>query len=448
MSIIYSAIMAFLALSMFFLRRDQKLALLWFSMMCLVAFPQFKEISSILNIPTCYLLSEMVNITRSWRKFVPSWLSKILILMVAATIVLYFTSPHYEGIKGAVVMAEEELVKKYLFIIYSLICFSGFHSLKSLLNCTFVSIIVLTFFGAVEYVLGHPVFLEYIFKDRDVTAAIERILSINSGNIERYRVHSMFTFAFDYGYICLLSLLLAWYGLDKKIISKGKCWAIIVCGLYGIVVCSCRTVYYCTIVASFIYIMQAYSLKRSWMVAFSISVVGTLAFFIFPEFQRLANLLLSVFDSNSNFGGSSLEMRNNQFEAVLYFMQDNLIFGNGKRYFILDLGYLEGGRSVVEYKLEGLEGVGFNLLLERGLVGLVFFITFYITLLIKVFQNRHFDNPTSACCLAIIISFLLFSNMTGELSSVPPTLFLVGVLLRLLEINKQCSAIGRAVIFK
>ena len=411
----------------------KEMMILWFSLMCLTAFPQIKVISSVLNIPTCFLLSEIKAVPAVLHRI--KWLYGVIIMMVMASIVLYFSSPHYleTGIQGAISMFEEELIRKYLFIVYGLVCVLGTNSFKTLLNCTYILVVLLTFFALLEILSGHPVFLDIVFQDRDTSNAVEKILS-GGDNIGRSRMHSMFLFPFDYGYICVISLMLGWYSLKKKLLSKNKSWIIITCSFFGILVCGCRTVYICTIFATLFYLWIAYDFSHRFQISI-VAIIALLASYaVIPYVQDIASLMFSSFQSNNDIEGSSIEMRQIQYETVLNYVQGNFMLGNGKRYFILDLGYLEGSYDV---NLRGLEGVVMNLMLERGFFGILVYVVFYLTLLFKVYTYRHIDQVTSACCLSIIVAYIIFANLTGEMGSVPPTLFIIGALLKIIFLRDK-----------
>lgn len=127
-------------------------------------------------------------------------------------------------------------------------------------------------------------------------------------------------------------------------------------------------------------------------------------------------------------------MRVVQFTAVLYHTKDHLLFGRGKDFFSIDLGFgEEGTKTLIDKDLLGLESVLMNLLLERGIVGVLFWCIFYGTLLFWTIKLRKYDKYTYSLCLSLLIVYLAFSNMTGELNSVFPTLLLIGGCLRILK---------------
>ena len=72
-----------------------------------------------------------------------------------------------------------------------------------------------------------------------------------------------------------------------------------------------------------------------------------------------------------------------------------------------------------------------NLLLERGIVGLVLYVLFWLSIIWITLNiaKKTKDRRTLAICLSVIASYLAFANMTGELSSVPITLSIIGLCL-------------------
>lgn len=158
-----------------------------------------------------------------------------------------------------------------------------------------------------------------------------------------------------------------------------------------------------------------------------------------PNIDKYTSLFVKAFDTSTiaygnEVGGSSIGMRIVQFTAVLYHIKDHLLFGRGKDFFSIDLGFGEEGiKTLIDKDLLGLESVLMNLLLERGIVGVLFWCVFYGTLLFWAFKLRRYDKYAYSLYFSLLIVYLTFSNMTGELNSVFPTLLLIGGCLRILK---------------
>lgn len=435
MSLVFTIIIATLSLSMFFLRREQKMMLLWFSLLCLDVFPQIKTVGVVLNIPTCFLLSESSIILRTLRNYNQSWLKVILVVISLSMIVLFFASPHSRelGITGFISIIEFELIQKYFFIVYGLSCIVSMGSMKSLLNVTTVGILILTFFGLLNLILGHPVFLEYMFSNvQDLSSNHIKALNDVAGMSDRMRIRSMFMFPFDYGYICLLSLLFSWYCMNERIGSKLQCWVVIACALFGIIFCACRSVYVCAIIAIACYVLFAFRHSRRFVTILSILLINFIAIQFVPQLKEVAHLAGSVFDANSDVEGSTWEKREESATAVFYYVQNNIYLGRGRGFYGQDLGALSGS---IASDVHGIENVLLFTLLERGIFGLVAYLLFYIVLLVNVNKMRYRERVSESCCLSILIAYIVFSNLTGELGSVAPTLFLVGAFFKVIHLK-------------
>ena len=134
-----------------------------------------------------------------------------------------------------------------------------------------------------------------------------------------------------------------------------------------------------------------------------------------------------------------MAMRMEQYDATLENIDEGKIaFGMGKGYFVNDLGWGENER--VDERLQGLESVVFSYLLERGIVGLALWATFYILIFFYLIQNRSDYKSITGLGTSIVILYLLFAIGTGELLSVYPTMLLLGYVFKAIEYDKSALA--------
>ena len=152
-----------------------------------------------------------------------------------------------------------------------------------------------------------------------------------------------------------------------------------------------------------------------------------------PVIQEKVDQTMTAFDINSQTSGSSIDMRLLQYTAVLYHIRNHELFGRGLGFFNIDMGWGESqAASLVDKDLYGLEGVVMSYLLERGIIGLLLYLSFYATILYFLYRHRITDKQTSAFGLSLVFVYLAFANMTGELGSVFPTLLLLGCCIKLI----------------
>ena len=440
MKLIAIAAVVVCILIMFKVRKEYKIALLVLGSMIftLVEVPgiPFRSANYLLSI--AFLLSELQNIRKYIRQSKGTVVWKIAGLAVLMVILVLLNSPHlrdFTSIRGFVF---GELFFKYFAILYAFWSYRDEVSLYPTLKLTKIGVVILTLFGIVNLITQNALFLEEIYK------GVEEV-GLRSGDEmgamftdqDRFRVQSMFYNPFDYGYICILTLLLHIYAYSKKLENKRSLMLVAVCSLFGIVTCGCRTVFFCAVFGVIAYILIAFNPRRSFKIMTAALFLGFIVYLTFPAVNEKVNNTLSMFDPNYKEHGSSLDMRYFQYAAVLYHVQDNPLFGMGHQYFLIDLGWEDGFKGLRDDRLYGLEGVTMSYILERGFVGLFIYLVIYISLVMYCLKNKNVDRKLSALGISILAVYLLFANMTGELKSVYPTLLLLGLTIGLMETKKS-----------
>ena len=256
----------------------------------------------------------------------------------------------------------------------------------------------------------------------------------------RPRATSLFISPFDFGYISILFLIFLTYAHNRKWLTTVKLYtSIIVCST-NVILCGSRTVFLCLILSSLIYFLVRYNIIKNVGIAITALFLIVIGYSFIPSVQEKVDLMLSAFDMNSKVEGSSMTMRIKQYTATLYHIQDDMLFGRGYRYFLIDLGWAEGGKAtLVDPDLEGLEGILMNYMLERGFFGVAVYIIFFIALFIYAYRQKYKSRFVSACSTATIMACICYGNMTGELGSTMPTLFMLGIYFKASFINIKSS---------
>ena len=102
---------------------------------------------------------------------------------------------------------------------------------------------------------------------------------------------------------------------------------------------------------------------------------------------------------------------------------------------------------MVDEDLRGLEGIYLNLLLDRGVIGLMFYIAFWGILLVYIIKKRKLRKDAASLCISMLFVYLLFAIMTGELKSVFITMLILGCGIHLLD-NNDVNNIIKDKVFK
>ena len=242
---------------MFFVKREKKVALLVMGAMTLtlVNIPGVPLHNANLLLQAAFLLSELKNLPRHFRLLRHTQiLWKLLLLVSFSALLAASTSPYVDSIP----FLRSELLFSYFAIAYAFWAVKDEKSLKPILRISLYCLLVLTFFGVLNYIDKSAVFVNSltagrIFKD----AALGDVFTERS----RFRVQSMFYSPFDYGYICAAIFILHLHGWHRHLErTRTFVIALVGCSL-GIFICGCRTVWVGAFISIACYYMWVFQLR-------------------------------------------------------------------------------------------------------------------------------------------------------------------------------------------
>ena len=229
-------------LLMFYVKREWKAAMLVMGAMTLtlVDIPGIPLHKANLLLQVAFLLSEWRDLPRHFKRLQSTPYLWIPLLIVSSSALLAALTSLYTGVKE---MIENELLFKYFAIVYAFWAVKNEKSLKPILQVSLYCLIVLTFFGVLNYISKSAMFVNALTEGR--TSNILDDVALGDVFIEddRFRVQSMFNSPFDYGYICAAILLLHLHGWYQRLKSKTEFIIAIACCSFGILTCGCRIVW-------------------------------------------------------------------------------------------------------------------------------------------------------------------------------------------------------------
>lgn len=433
-------------LLMFTLRREYKVGLLFLGTMIFtpVYFPwgPIRYANDILLVS--FLLSELRNIHFYIRNLRSTLLWKLMGIVIVLSVITLLNSPHLRSIGEIRVFLQSELLFKYFTICYSFIICRETLDISKLLKISSIGILVLTLFGVYNYINTSSDVLSVLMEGM-TGGVVEEGEDIGEKfvDLDRYRVQALFANPFDYGYICVLTFLFHLYAFTCKMETKKVFVLVTLCCSFGIILCGCRTILFVFVISFIVYCLMVFKIKKFIGVLMIGVVITLISIPYIPALEEKVNYMFSVFDKNSEVGGSSLEMRSIQYAAVLSHVADKPVFGCGYRYFNIDLGWAEGKKYLKDERLAGLEGVHLSYILERGLLGFAIYLLFYILILTYFWKLRRINKYVSGLGISILVAYISFSFMTGELRSVYPTLLLSGMAIALMEIKKKQLSVSK-----
>ena len=415
---------------MFYVKREWKAAMLVMGAMVLtlVDIPGIPLHKANLLLQASYLLSEWRNLPRYFKRlrYTP-YLWAPLLLVSFSALLAALTSPYTE-IKETI---QSELLFKYFALAYAFWAVKDEKSLKTILRISIYCLIVLTVFGAINYITKSAVFVNAVTEGRTSMYGDVGLGDLYTES-SRFRVQSMFQYAFDYGYICAAILLLHLHGWYRHLESKKEFIIAIVCCTFGILTCGCRIVWGGAVVSIACYSMWVFQLNRNVMYGIVALILLVIAYNTVPAVEEKVNQVTDVFVEDSETEGSSIQMRMIQYASVLIHIEGNEWLGLGKGYW--GNAYAEDPESIRD--ILGVESVILSYLLERGIIGLVLWAAFYTIIFLYFWRNRKKRKKLTGLGVSILTLYLVFSIGTGELGSVYPTMLLLGFVIKAVESSK------------
>ena len=330
----YIALVAlfFLCMAMFYMPLHKKYALFFVGFICLngVQFPVGNFANTTYLLSFSFFLSELKRRKVDVGEMRQTVIVNLLLITILASVVLALTSPRYTSIVDYGILANKEMVSKTFIVAYSFLCIRAVAELRTTIKMVYYSMLVLTVFGIFNWLTRSAIWVN----------AIKAFGGVNTGDMymyaDRFRVQAMFSNPFDYGFICVISLLLFIYAYNKGLVKKSRLYVIAACAMFGILFCGSRTILFCIITAICAYLVIKKGYRRFFLWSLSSVVIIFLLKNSFSFISEKLNYMFSVFDSQSTVGGSSLELRNVQIDAVMQFVNDRLMFGRGLDFYYYD----------------------------------------------------------------------------------------------------------------
>jgi len=411
-------------LLMFCVKREWKAAMLVMGAMVLtlVDIPGIPLHKANLLLQVAFLLSEWRDLPRHVKRlrYTPCLWIPLLIVSLSALLAA-LTSP-YTGIKETI---EYELLFKYFAIAYAFWAVRKEKSLKPILQVSLYCLIVLTFFGVLNYIDKYAIFVNAVTEGRTTRYGDVALGDVYTES-SRFRVQSMFNYAFDYGYMCAAILILHLHGWHRHLESKKTFFLAIVCCFFGIITCGCRTVWVGVILSIACYYMWSFKLGRNVTLGIFAMILMIISYNTIPAVEEKVNSVTDVFVEDSETEGSSIQLRMSQYMYVAIEIEGQEWLGLGKGYWAYK--YVEDPESIRD--LLGVESVILQTLLERGIVGLALWAAFYTIIFRYFWRNRKRMRKLTGLGASILTLFLIFSIGTGELGSVYPTMLLLGFVIK------------------
>lgn len=441
MAIFLEVILFLLGVSMFQISREKKLIIIFSSYMLLnsvtISFIPFGNYRYFLCY--CFLLSELPFIIRHFKQIKKATVYPLMVMMTIATIILLINSPHYSSLSQMPRLMIFELVGKYFLILYAYLAVKDENTLKKILKPTYVVLLLATLCGVQNLIFGNSYFIQSIstmaLTSDDANLAARS--SLDAVYADRLRINATFFSSFNYGFACIALLWFFAWAYMKEYLTRKRFGIVLICCLFGVFFSGSRTNYLSIFISVAIFFIVKFDVRKSVVyLVVSSSLLLIVAQFV-PFLADKLNTMLTMFDQNTDYEGSSIDMRLLQYERCFYHIQDHMLFGRGKDFFLIDLGWADKAtKGLVDPDLWGAEGVFINKLLESGIVGSILYIILCISLVRIILKRKNIDRTSASVGLAVFSAYFAFANMSGELETDFLTFLMLGMFLKLLDVRK------------
>ncbi len=421
-------------------KADKKLIPLTVVLLCMEEKLYFlKDIPFFHSVTMAVLTGVMACMLYTYRDSRTMWLyfpmkSQLATMLLASFLISIF-SVAITDLQHTITVPLFEFLGSY-FLLFVFYLYAGEDTFRTLIPAVTVCAVLLTVTGIVNLMLRFNPYILEMGRAFDIFLYQDYVSSY-----ERFRVNSLFANPFDYGYACLMVNMFSMYCKRKNIIGVRIFALLMVCSIFGIVVCNCRTVIVAYIIGLSCYTFFSNRLALFLKYLLAAVVLFSVSYSFIEPIQTRTDQVLSIFSPqntrNSIKSGSSLKMRARQLEESYKYFKQSPVVGNGYKFIGKELGsrrQFETGN--LDKKMWGYESVIFKLLIERGIVGIMAYAFLYGGLFVYLFRNIRYDRPLAGLGIAILADYLFFAIATGELNSVPVTLAFTGITIKQIELKK------------
>ncbi len=215
------------------------------------------------------------------------------------------------------------------------------------------------------------------------------------------RISSVFSHPMTFG--LFLGFALFYLYRNKDNISKRVLWGVTIVILADIIVCGVRSVIGATMIA-FIFLLV---MMRNFKQIIIFFICGLAIWAIISQNSTLSNYVGSIWgQDSSSIGGSSIEMRLQQFEGCLQEIKHNLLEGKGYGWTGYYISQFEIHPTMLHF-----ESLVFVVLCNSGLIGVALWA---IMSGIIFSYNNWSERPISILLNSLFVFYIAYACITGE----------------------------------
>lgn len=337
---------------------------------------------------------------KTWKDFPFKWL--IIVILVIHVLVVQYDERSYPSLTYISRIYNNYVPRFFsLFLGYALIDKSKSYE-RSIITLSKI-FLVMTIYGFITYFLrSNPL-------DDLVLTSFTREVGIWSDVQSRgYRVFSTLSNPIVYSYVMFVAFSYIYIG--KKWLIKKNYYLLMTLTLLNAFLANSRTGIIAGAVLITVYVVLEYKLSIR-MFGFGLSLLLALLV-LYNNVSFVKDAMDGVMDIFTTGGksteGSDVDLKMNQLAASLLFFSQHPYFGHGFYYFVDVLAPRN-----MQGDLVGMEGYGYQLLLEEGIFMIITVITLFVSIIIYFFK-RLAIKQISSMGIAWTVSFVFYLLTAGS----------------------------------
>lgn len=335
----------------------------------------------------------------AWKNFPFKWI--IIVILIIHVLVVQFDERSYPPLTY-ISRVYNNFVPRFfsLFLGYALIDYK--RSWGRYVKPMAIIFLVMTVYGFITFLLqGNPI-------DDLVLTSFNQDKGIWSDVQSRgYRVFSTLSNPIVYSYVMFIAF--SYIYIEKKWLTKKTYYLLLVLTLLNAFLANSRTGIVAGAILIAVYAVFEYKASLR-MLGFGVTLLLVLMV-LYNNVTFVKDAMDSVVDifttGGENTGGSNVELKQNQLNAALMYFAQHPYFGNGFYYFVDVLAPRD-----MQGDLVGLEGYGYQLLLEEGIFMIIAVITLFASIILYFFKRLKVKQ-ISSMGIAWTVSFVFYLLTAG-----------------------------------
>lgn len=305
----------------------------------------------------------------------------------------YIISNYYAVYKHYPTLIKDIVIILNIFIFYSIIKKSPQRYIPYFVRVCYVFGGVIAFYALFEAITRTNPYIQFV-NNMDIYSQKFYITEVRFG---LKRCQSLFSMHGTLGAVALiLGCFLLYVRINTNILKSNRITAIVIILLFlAVLLTGARSAILGMVICLIMFLKKRY-IKTKYIILF-LCVIGIFCF----VFSGYIGSIYESFIDTEKVGGSNKDMREMQFDIVLYFFNQSLWVGNGLAY------TFEYVKTNFPDEILGAESLWFPIMIDQGIIGVSAYVIFVISCFSFIIKYKKFS------LLFFLFGLLMFNSMSS-----------------------------------